>query len=167
MVKKICNSILTVVLTVIIAVGGALVLPKAFGYEIFAVKSGSMEPSYHVGSVVYVKQSKPEAVKIGDPISFYMAGQDKVVATHRVVGINTQERAFKTKGDANEVEDMVPQSFDNLIGVVQFTIPLLGFVTMYVKTGEGIIVVCAILILIVLLSVIPELFGKKPNKAKS
>ena len=43
-------------------------LPKLFGMQLYEVKTESMEPEYPVGSVVYVKQTDPEDVVVGDVI---------------------------------------------------------------------------------------------------
>lgn len=164
MVQRVCNTLLTAILLAVVLAAGVLVVPKWFGIEIFAVQSGSMEPKYHVGSVVFVQPAAPETIKVGDPITFRLDGQSSLVATHRVTAIDTAKRQFTTKGDANEVEDMAPQSFDKLIGKVRFSIPVLGYVTMNMKTRQGIIVGCVLLIVIILLAVIPEFFKKKSKK---
>lgn len=39
-----------------------LTLPRLFGYHIYSVVSGSMEPSIPVGSMVYIKNEAPEDV---------------------------------------------------------------------------------------------------------
>ena len=115
-VTRICNILSILIVLAVVAVGAAMIVPKIMGNDIYAVMSGSMEPYYHVGSVVIVdKHVEPEEVQIGDPITFHLGNGS--VATHRVIDIDPEARTFSTKGDANEDPDMAPVSFDNLVGV--------------------------------------------------
>ena len=67
-----------------------------------------LEPTYHTGSLIYVKEVDPYTIEVGQPITFML--NENTVATHRVVGIVPDEEdptviRFRTKGDANEAED--------------------------------------------------------------
>ena len=53
-VTKICNFISVIMVLIVIAIGAVMIVPKVMGNDIYAVMSGSMEPYYHVGSVVIV-----------------------------------------------------------------------------------------------------------------
>lgn len=163
-ITKICNAITMLILICILGIVGVLLVPRLAGYETFAVLSGSMEPYYHVGSVVFVdKSAAPEEVKVGDPITFTKT--DSLVATHRVIEIDNDKREFKTKGDANETEDASPVSFDQLVGKAGVSIPLLGYISIYMKTRKGMFGIAAVFIIIILLQLIPELV--KPEKKES
>lgn len=163
-ITKICNAITMLILICILGIVGVLLVPRLAGYETFAVLSGSMEPYYHVGSVVFVdKTAAPEEVKVGDPITFTKT--DSLVATHRVIEIDNEKREFKTKGDANETEDASPVSFDQLVGKAGVSIPLLGYISIYMKTRKGMFGIVAVFIIIILLQLIPELV--KPEKKES
>lgn len=163
-ITKICNAITMLILICILGIVGVLLVPRLAGYETFAVLSGSMEPYYHVGSVVFVdKSAAPEEVKVGDPITFTKT--DSLVATHRVIEIDNEKREFKTKGDANETEDASPVSFDQLVGKAGVSIPLLGYISIYMKTRKGMFGIAAVFIIIILLQLIPELV--KPEKKES
>ena len=52
---RICKIFGTVCLVAVILVCLPLTLPRVFGYEIYTVISGSMEPAISVGSLVYVQ----------------------------------------------------------------------------------------------------------------
>lgn len=164
-VKKICNILITIILIVMVITAGILLVPHLFGYKTYAVLSGSMENQYHVGSMVFVKPASAEEVKVDDVISFYLSGE--TVATHRVIAINSAEKTFQTKGDANEVADENPVSFNSLIGRVSGTsVPYLGYFSIYIKTKQGIISGVCLILTIILLSILPELFTKEES-AKS
>lgn len=154
---------MSVLITLIIIAAVALIIPKIVGYEIYGVLSGSMEPVYSVGGVVYVKRMDPDIVMVGDTITFHIESNDKVVASHRVIQINHEEQTFITKGDANEVVDAEPVSFNRLIGRVDFYLPYLGYIAMYIQTKQGIIASVGVFLFIIFLSLLDDIFKKESS----
>ena len=69
MLKKICGFLSGVLLIVLAVLAGILIIPKVMGYEEMAVLTGSMEPNYPVGSLIFVKEVDPENLKVGDVIT--------------------------------------------------------------------------------------------------
>lgn len=165
-VTKICNMISTLMIVACLAITAALIAPRLAGREAFAVMSGSMEPYYHVGSIVYVdKNISPEEIRVGDPITFRKA--DTAVATHRVIAIDKEARQFTTKGDANEVQDMAPVSFDDMIGRAGISIPLLGYIALNITTKKGMIAAAGVVVVFILLQLIPEILKPEEKEGKS
>lgn len=163
-VTKICNALSVIMVLVVVAIGAVMIVPKVMGNDIYAVLSGSMEPYYHVGSIVIVDKSiTPEEIEIGDPITFRKG--DNAIATHRVIDINTETREFKTKGDANEAEDLAPVSFDNMIGKAGKSIPMIGYIPLYMRTKKGMFCIGAYVIVFILLQLTPEIV--KPEKEET
>lgn len=134
--KKVWDMVSSVIVTVVVIVAVSLVLLRMMGYQVFNVVSGSMEPTYSVGDLIYVKNVDPDAVKVGDPITFVL-NENLVVATHRVIRVDAENRHFYTKGDANETADAAPVHFNNLIGIPKFCIPKLGYVSDFVQNPPG------------------------------
>ena len=161
LLSKICNILIGAILVFVILVAGALLLPRAFGYQIYGVLSGSMEPHFHVGSVVYVEPVAADEIQVGDPITFKMPNDVDLVATHRVVEIDSENKQFTTKGDANEVEDVEPVSFDRLIGRAVASIPYLGYLSIFMQSSTGIVVGIGLLLFMVFLSILGDLGKKK------
>jgi len=60
MLKKICNLLTMLMLVALAILAALLILPTLLGYKSLAVLSGSMEPKYPVGSIVYAKEINPE-----------------------------------------------------------------------------------------------------------
>lgn len=154
-------STAVVILAVIVAV--LLMGLRLFGYQVFNVVSGSMEPTYSVGDLIYVKEVDPELIQVGDPITFVL-NEDLVVATHRVIEIDGENRRFYTKGDANDTADAAPVHYNNLIGVPKLRIPLLGYVSNYIQHPPGSYIAVAIGALLIVAVFLPDLL-KKENKA--
>lgn len=167
-VKKIWDIISTIVVILVVVIAMLLVGVRIFGLRPFTVLSGSMEPTYHTGSLIYVKEVDPSEVQIGDPITFVL-NEDLVVATHRVVEIDEENQYFYTKGDANDAVDGSPVHFNNLIGVPVFTIPGLGYVANYIQNPPGMyiaIALVAILLIFVVLSFFVDDEDGKKNKER-
>lgn len=168
-VKKVWDIISTIVVILVVVIAMLLVGVRIFGLRPFTVLSGSMEPTYHTGSLIYVKEVDPSEVQVGDPITFVL-NEDLVVATHRVVEIDEENQYFYTKGDANDAVDGSPVHFNNLIGVPVFTIPGLGYVANYIQNPPGMyiaIALVAILLIFVVLSFFVDDEDGKKNKERN
>lgn len=162
--RKILNFITTVIFVILIAFAGVLLAPRIFGVQPMAVLSGSMEPTYHVGSLIYVKEGvSKDDIEIGDPITFKI--NDETIVTHRVVEIDA-EGNYITKGDANEANDGGSVSFANVVGMPVFTIPYLGFLASYATTKTGLIILVTAILVILLLTFLPDLLGMDEDEKK-
>ncbi len=158
--KKIWDIVSTLLVVLIVLCAVFLMGSRIMGYQVYTVISGSMEPEYRVGDLLYVKKVDVNTIKAGDPITFIL-NEDLVVATHRVVRVDSENQRFYTKGDANEIEDNDPVHFNNVIGVPQFSIPLLGYVSDYIQNPPGMYITIAVGAVLIILVFAPDLLGKK------
>ena len=78
-----------VLVGLIVLLAIALAGVRVLGLTPYAVLSGSMEPSYPVGSLIYVKKMQPADVRVGDVITF-VVNDELLVATHRVVDVEVR-----------------------------------------------------------------------------
>ncbi len=161
--KKFINIFSTTLLCLVIALAGALVVPKLFGASPYTVLSGSMEPTYHVGSIIYVVDVDAKDLKVGDPITYVIGGG--TVVTHRIIDIVENESdpndiRFTTKGDNNNVEDGTPVRSENIIGKPIFTIPLLGYIAHYIQTPPFSYLAVGGCAVILLLTFVPDILDK-------
>ena len=164
--KRIWNIISIIIVVIVVALAVLLVGIRFIGFDTYAVLSGSMEPTYHTGALIYVREVQPEEIEVGDPITFVL-DENLTVATHRVVAIDTETQHFTTKGDANEFVDAKPVHFNNLIGKPVFTIPKLGYFANYIQNPPGKYVALAGAVILLLLAFVPSLFDDdKPKKNK-
>ena len=85
-IKTVGRLASTLLVTAVVFLAIALVGVRLVGLTPYAVLSGSMEPTYHVGSLIYVKDIAPEDIAVGTPITF-IVNEDLLLATHRVVEI--------------------------------------------------------------------------------
>ena len=162
-VKKIWDAVTSVLVVLVVLFAVFLMGSRIMGLQVFNVISGSMEPTYSVGDLLYVKTVDPDSVKVGDPITFVL-NEDLAVATHRVVAVDQENRLFTTKGDANETEDANPVHFNNLVGVPVFAIPLLGYVSAYIQSPPGMYVAIVFGAGLLLAVFLPDMLKKKDKK---
>lgn len=165
--KKIWNFISTVLVAVVVLLALLLAGARIFGLQVFTVLSGSMEPTYHTGSLIYVKKVDPFTIQPGQPITFML--DEKTVATHRVVGVVPDEEdttviRFRTKGDANEAEDGTLVHYKNVIGEPVFSIPYLGYLAEYIQHPPGMYVAISAGAVLLLLVFIPDIFSDDEKK---
>ncbi|MBR6531124.1 MAG: signal peptidase I [Clostridia bacterium] len=102
-------------------------VPSVFGFSVLQVSTGSMEPELMTGSVVVVKETDVNSLKVGDVISFYSTDKDinGQVNTHRIDKIEysvgtSRSPIFTTKGDANDDVDREKVHSMNVIGKVVY-----------------------------------------------
>jgi signal peptidase len=168
-IRKIWNSVSTVLIVIVVLLALALAGVRLFGLKVFSVLSGSMEPTYHVGSIIYVKEVDPKDVNVGDPITFVL-DESLTVATHRVVEINTGDDGmlrFRTKGDANQTEDGGKGVHEkNLIGKPVFTIPFLGYLAACIQAPPGRYIAIALVVLLLISFILPDLLFPEDRKKK-
>lgn len=68
--KKIWNVISSILVAIVVILALLLVGARIIGLQVFTVLSGSMEPNYHVGSLIYVKNVDYKELESGDVITF-------------------------------------------------------------------------------------------------
>ena len=164
-VKKIWNVVSTVLVILVVLCAIFLMGTRLMGYECYTVISGSMQPEYNVGDLIYVKEVDVNSIKVGDDITFVL-NEDLMVATHRVVRVDAEKQHFYTKGLANELEDSEPVHFNNVIGVPQFSIPKLGYVSDFIQNPPGSYITIGIGVLLLIGVFGPDLIGLGKKKEK-
>ena len=103
-----------------IALAALLALPTLFGYWTLTVRSGSMEPTLEVGSVVINKVSSPLDVAPGDIVTFADPGRRDQLVTHRLRRMRVEGRTayMVTRGDSNDTVERWSILTDGRIGRV-------------------------------------------------
>ena len=163
--SKIWSVVSTVLVGAVVVLAVLLLGGRLLGWQVFTVVSGSMEPVYHVGDLLYVRPTDPADLQPGDVITFVM-NEQLVVGTHRIVEVeDTGERLyFYTKGDANAAMDAAPVAQENVLGTPVFSLPLLGYVAAFVQQPPGSYVAVAVGAVLLALVLLPDLPGSKKRR---
>ncbi len=166
-VKKICNFVSTVLVAMVVILAILLVGVRIFGIEVYTVLSGSMEPVYHTGSVIYVKDvDDPAALEKDTVITFHIG--ENTIATHRIIEVVEEngEVAYRTKGDANDIEDGGLVNPGRIIGTPVFTIPYLGYLVSVIQSPSGRMFSIAAVAFIFLIGMIPDMLSEEKDSKK-
>ena len=167
-VKKIWDVFTTVIVVILAILAILLVGVRFIGLTPYSVLSGSMEPTYMTGSLIYVKEVDSADLKSGDVITFLL--DDTTTATHRIVKVIPDEKdksvvRFQTKGDANEIVDSQLVHSSNVLGTPVASIPQLGYFAMYIQTVEGRYASAIVGAILLILIFIPDIL-KSDSKIK-
>lgn len=181
-IAAVCRITGTLLILAVILLCSTLVLPGIFGWHMYNVISGSMEPALKVGSLIYIHEDLPEDVQEDDIIAFYSIPEvrspdaltdtaleeghvsggpsgydfpdDNSIITHRVVKNNVVSGNFRTKGDANDSEDPMPVDYDFYIGRVKLSVPYMGAILTIMTSLQGKIAAGCVVALGVVLNLI-------------
>ena len=115
----------------------------------------------------YVKKVDPASLRAGDVITFLL--DEDTVATHRIVEVLPDETdpsvlRFRTKGDANDVEDGSLVHYLNVVGSPVFSIPGLGYVAGFIQKPPGLYYALALGAVLLLVLILPETLGSEEKK---
>ena len=170
-VFKVWNTNCGILIGILRILAVLLAAVRLVGLRPLTVLSGSMEPTYHVGSLIYVKSVDYKDLKAGDVITFLL--DEDTLATHRIVEVVPDEDdpatvRYRTKGDANESEDGSLVHYKNVVGTPVFTIPKLGYVANYIQNPPGTYVALSAGAVLLLLMFIPDLLApEEPKKSQA
>jgi signal peptidase len=145
--RKVVNWIGNILLAlVILAMVFFFLAPHFLGMNFFTIYGGSMMPTIPIGSVVAVKSVEASAIKVGDIITFRTGTEADKVVTHRVVEVSNDSGAlgFRTAGDSNAKPDGGAVLAENVVGKVWFHVPFLGYLSSFVTTKLGFILLIVV-----------------------
>ncbi len=167
MIRKIANGLSTVVMVLVVLLALTLVCGRLFGMQTYAVLSGSMEPAYPTGALLYVRKVDPADIQPGQVITFLL--DEHTVATHRVVEVipDPEEAGiyrYRTKGDANEAADAGLVHCKNVLGTPVACVPYLGYVITWIQNPPGTYIAISAAAVLLLLVFLPDLFAEDKKK---
>ena len=167
--KNLWSVLSTLIVIAVVALAILLAGVRIVGLTPYVVLSGSMEPTYHTGSLIYDKKVDPFTLKEGDVITF-MVSED-TLATHRIVGVVPDEDEpgtirFRTKGDANDAEDGTLVHYKNVVGTPVFTIPYLGYFSNWITHAPGKYIAITAAVVFLILLFLPDMLKKADEADK-
>lgn len=128
-----------------------------FGYKLFVVTSDSMRATdFEAGDLIIVKKVDAGSLKPGDIISYISRHPDNygMTITHKIRSVNHNsagEPEFVTYGTSTGVDDDLPVSAQDVIGIYRMRIPGVGKFFAFIKTTPGYILFILLPFLIMIL----------------
>lgn len=126
------------------AIGLASRVGPVFGSQMLAIRTGSMQPSLPIGSLVVVTDpGRP--LRAGQVAAFRLPSG--VIVTHRVTQTIARDDGmyYRTRGDANSTADPVLVAGRSVIGRVAIAIPVAGFVLGLLALPSGLAAIASLL----------------------
>ena len=160
-IMTVIGTVICIVLLPVLAINVTLIaksyinadeVPSVGGYLPLIVLTDSMYPYIESGDLIICHTIEGKDVAVGDVISYFdPEGNGTSIVTHRVTEVTTDDAglAFRTKGDANNVEDSMLVPEKSLVGIYKSRIAGAGNVAMFMQTSTGLIV-CVVLPLLLL-----------------
>lgn len=128
-------------LALLVVAPGVLYLAPALGGAdaAYNVLSGSMEPFFAPGDVIFVEHVDPTTLQAGDVVTFRPSAGSDVLVTHRVVEVLTEggHVRYITKGDANEDVDPMVMQPSMVEGRYRYHIPAWGLLLGFLQSKAG------------------------------
>lgn len=120
-----------------IVLAATMTLAPHVGYRVMVITGGSMEPTYHLGSALLLKDLPAERVQVGDAVTFSSA--EGTLTTHRVIAMPRQHgvQYLQTQGDANADPDPNFVNVKAVIGTPVAHLPYAGYVTSFLFSPLG------------------------------
>lgn len=142
-VLKIVVRILSYICYAVIGVYALICAPMITGARPVVVLSGSMRPTFEVGTIIYYKAVPQEEIREGDIITYQMGNE---LVTHRVKRIENGD--YITQGDANNVEDGKPVPYSSIQGRVGgLAIPILGYGVQFINSNMWLFILIVVILL--------------------
>lgn len=156
--KRIVDVVLWVELAVLAILVAATWLPTLFGFQVYGILTGSMEPNIPVGSLVVVDTNiNPAELEVGDVAAFDIG--NGMVCTHRVIENDVEGQQIYTKGDANASEDSHPTAYSSVFGKTVKNFPGVGTIVNSVSADRFVWIVGA-LVLTGMLILVSNVLGR-------
>jgi len=117
-----------------------IVVPKATGSTPLTVLTQSMEPTLPPGTLLVVRPTPVEDIRIGDVVTYQITSGQPAVISHRVVSVASSSdgsRTFTLKGDNNALADPAPVTAAQVRGVVWYSLPDIGLVNQLVNGSRS------------------------------
>ena len=106
----------------------------------------------------------PDTIVKDDVIAFYSNNADGSIITHRVVSNSPAMGQFITKGDANEEKDMNPIPYNNYIGKVKLSVPVVGGIAQATTGNAGKIAAASMIGLAVILEIVAAMLDRRDDE---
>ena len=127
-----------------------------FGYHVFTVATGSMEPLYMVNDVILVEEVDINTLRVGDDVAYIGASSENkgIIITHRIIEIRKNDKGedlYILQGINNDYED--PAIYGHqILGEVRGKVFIINTINHLVKNIYGFffLVFCPLVLVIFL-----------------
>lgn len=142
--------------------------PRTGAYRTLTMLSGSMRPSYPPGAVLVDRPIRPDALRVGQVLTYSIPVEDHRVVSHRVVWLHRLRNGHldvQTKGDANNGPDPWRAHIQSgPVWVVAFVVPHAGRLLLWMRSPRLHLLLLYWLPLVALGSLLLALWRPEPGR---
>ena len=158
--KKILSILGTILLVILLAVVVVMFnarlsgeAPSVFGYQVFRVSSGSMEPELMIGDVILIKEAEPQDIQKGDIVTYKgeEGDLDDKFITHKMIEdpqLVDGRYVFHTQGIYDGAVPDPDWYEDQLLGEFVCKIPFIDSVYSFFLKPYGLITFVLVIIVL-------------------
>ena len=157
--SKFLKTIVNIILIGSILVSAGLLIAPFLGVTTIIVDDLDMETNLPIGSVTYGVVKKASELNIGDKVLMTeLNAQNLYEVTAIQDDVYSMEDRLSVDGQSKEYQ------LGNLVKKVLLTVPLMGYVSMALKTTEGLIIVGLVVVFVIILFILAEIWKKDDDE---
>lgn len=153
--SKVLKTIVNVILFCAIVVAAGLLIPPFAGVTTVMVDDVDMQTNLSQGSVAYAVEKDSSELKQGDKVLVNQDGGQYVYVVDSIDGNNAVlDDQLSTDGGTTQKE------FGSTVQKVMLVVPVIGYVSMALRSTEGLIIVGLAVVFVIILFILAEVWKK-------
>lgn len=157
--SKVLKTIVNVILFCAIAVAAGLLIPPFAGITTVMVDDVDMQTNLPQGSVAYAVEKDRSELKQGDKVLISQEGRQYVYVVDSIDGSSVVlDDQLSTDGGTTQ------QELGSTVQKVMLVVPVIGYVSMALRSTEGLIIVGLAVVFVIILFILAEVWKKDDDE---
>ena len=157
--SKVLKTIVNVILFCAIVVAAGLLIPPFAGITTVMVDDVDMQTNLPQGSVAYVVEKDRSELKQGDKVLISQEGRQYVYVVDSIDGSSVVlDDQLSTDGGTTQ------QELGSTVQKVMLVVPVIGYVSMALRSTEGLIIVGLAVVFVIILFILAEVWKKDDDE---
>lgn len=157
--SKVLKTIVNVILFCAIVVAAGLLIPPFAGITTVMVDDVDMQTNLPQGSVAYAVEKDRSELKQGDKVLISQEGRQYVYVVDSIDGSSVVlDDQLSTDGGTTQ------QELGSTVQKVMLVVPVIGYVSMALRSTEGLIIVGLAVVFVIILFILAEVWKKDEDE---
>lgn len=157
--SKVLKTIVNVILFCAIVVAAGLLVPPFAGITTVMVDDVDMQTNLPQGSVAYAVEKDRSELKQGDKVLISQEGRQYVYVVDSIDGSSVVlDDQLSTDGGTTQ------QELGSTVQKVMLVVPVIGYVSMALRSTEGLIIVGLAVVFVIILCILAEVWKKDDDE---
>lgn len=157
--SKVLKTIVNVILFCAIVVAAGLLIPPFAGITTVMVDDVDMQTNLSQGSVAYAVEKDRSELKQGDKVLISQEGRQYVYVVDSIDGSGVVlDDQLSTDGGTTQ------QELGSTVQKVMLVVPVIGYVSMALRSTEGLIIVGLAVVFVIILFILAEVWKKDDDE---